>query len=335
VLRTIRGGDEGSFVPSVAVLVGFVLAVVSVGVLIFFIHHIAGALQASTILDRVRRTTEHAIAELFPDDVNQPADHDSREPPSQASDVLWQPVVSEKTGYVQSFDADALRAFAREEGLIVRMEVSVGGFVTAGTPVVSIARSADATGRGPVGGDAIAGFVPRLNSLFAVNAHRTVEQDAAFGILQIVDIALKALSPGINDTTTAVTCIDHLGALIACLAPRQIAPRPLADGHDLRVIITGPTFATLVSLAFDDIRRNAAGNVTVLLRMFDAIQTAAQLTRDSDRRRVLAFHAELVAEVADRSVSAPSDRDLLAKRARAVLATVAALPTYSPFPVAP
>jgi uncharacterized membrane protein len=215
------------------------------------------------------------------------------------------------------------------------MEVSVGGFVTAGTPVVSIARSADATGRGPVGGDAIAGFVPRLNSLFAVNAHRTVEQDAAFGILQIVDIALKALSPGINDTTTAVTCIDHLGALIACLAPRQIAPRPLADGNDLRVIITGPTFATLVSLAFDDIRRNAAGNVTVLLRMFDAIQTAAQLTRDSDRRRVLAFHAELVAEVADRSVSAPSDRDLLAKRARAVLATVAALPTYSPFPVAP
>jgi uncharacterized membrane protein len=318
VLRTIRGGDEGSFVPSIAVLVGFVLAVVSVGVLIFFIHHIAGALQASTILDRVRRTTERTIAELFPEEVGDPAEPDDEgEYASGAGgDAAWWPVASETTGYLQSVDVDALVAFARNERVVVRMEASVGRFVTAGTAIVSVTRSTDEADSKPIGSDAIGEFTPRLNGLFTINAHRTVEQDAAFGILQIVDIALKALSPGINDTTTAVTCVDHLGALLACLAPRRIVPRARTDGTHLRVIVAGLTFANLVSLAFDDIRRNAAGNVTVLHRLFDGIRTAAQFTRDSARCGVLALQVELVAEVADRSVPAPSDRALLAERAR-------------------
>ncbi len=324
VLRTIRGGDEGSFVPSIAVLFGFVLAVVSVGVLIFFIHHIAGALQASNILDRVRRTTEETIASLYPEEVGESPDETSGLAIPASDDPRWRPVISGATGYVQSVDADGLVSFAREHRVILRLEPAVGDFVIAGAPLVSIMRTAGSSDRERVGADMVDEVVPPVDALFTLSAYRTVEQDAAFGMLQIVDIALKSLSPGINDTTTAVTCVDQLGALVAHLSHRRIVPRTRADGEDLRLIGNGPTFATFVSLAFDDVRRNAEGNVTVLLRLFDAIEMAGRFTSDPARRRVLASQVSLLAEAAGRSVSAPADCALIADRARATTKMLAA-----------
>ena len=320
VLRTIRGGDEGTFIPSIAVLAGFLLALVSVGVLVFFIHHIASALQASTILDRVRHTTEEAIAELFPDEIGDAVDEaaDAALTARSGRDMHWQSVPTRRTGYVQSVDANGLLELAREQGVILRMEHAVGDFVTCGMPLVTVATSRPA-GTSDSASDRIVAedLVEAVGSLFTINAHRTVEQDAAFGILQISDIALKALSPGVNDTTTAVTCVDHLGALLARLAERRIAARARGDGDQVRVIATGPTFAGLVSLALDDIRRNAETNVTVLGRLLDAIETAAGFTRNAARRRVLADHVDLLAEAIERSVRAPSDQARLAARARA------------------
>ena len=326
VLRTIRGGDEGTFIPSVAVLAGFLLALVSVGVLIFFIHHIASALQASTILDRVRHATERAINDLFPDTVGDAVDEDaeSAEATRARADFTWTNIPAKRTGYIQSVDTDGLLSFSRDHQVIVRMEHAVGEFVTGGVPLVSVARSSapDADHAFPVG-DVPQDVVDSANSLFTINAHRTVEQDAAFGFLQISDIALKALSPGINDTTTAVHCVDHLGALLACVAQRRIAPRARGEDSELQVIARGPTFEGLVSLALDDVRRNAKGNVTVLGRLFDAIETTSRFTTNPGRRRVLATQVDLLAEIIDRTVEAPSDRALLTGRAQATRALLA------------
>ncbi len=329
VLRTIRGGDEGTFIPSIAVLAGFLLALVSVGVLIFFIHHIASALQASTILDRVRHATERSIDDLFPDAVGDAVDEDAETAlEAQAgADIAWAGIPARRTGYLQSVDAEGLLEFSRDHRVIVRMERAVGEFVTAGIALVSVARAG--------GADTKHAFLPSgipeniagaANSLFTINAHRTVEQDAAFGFLQISDIALKALSPGINDTTTAVGCVDHLGALLACVAQRRIAPRARGEGSNLQVIARGPTFADLVSLALDDVRRNAKGNVTVLARLFDAIETTSRFARNPGRRRALAAQVDLLVEVIERTVEAPSDQALLNGRARVARALLATAP---------
>ena len=329
VLRTIRGGDEGTFIPSIAVLAGFLLALVSVGVLVFFIHHIASALQVSTILDRVRHATKRAIDDLFPDAVGDAVDEESELALSAqaGADTVWAAITARRTGYLQSVDAGGLLEFSRDHRVIVQMERAVGDFVTVGIPLVSVARSSDL--------DTGHAFLPRgvpedvavtANSLFTINAHRTVEQDAAFGFLQISDIALKALSPGINDTTTAVSCVDHLGALLACVAQRRIAPRARGEGSDLRVIARGPTFADLVSLALDDIRRNAKGNVTVLARLFDAIETTSRFARNPGRRRALDAQVDLLVEVVERTVEAPSDQAMLKGRALAARALLATAP---------
>ena len=333
VLRTIRGGDEGTFVPSIAVLFGFLLALVSVALLIFFIHHIAAALQASTILDRVRKSTERAIAELFPEEMGEAADVDRETALAivATADASWSVVTSVETGYVQSVDADGLLAFARSHDVVVRMERAVGDFVPAGLPLVSVARTGGGADR-TNGRDAplSAGAASELRGLYTIDAHRTVEQDAAFGILQISDIALKALSPGVNDTTTAATCVDHLAALLARIAGRRIAPRARGDGSRLRVIARGPTFADFVDLALDDVRRNAKGNVTILSRLFDAIETTAGCTRDAARRRVLLVHVERLVEACERSVEAASDRALLEARARSARALLAAGQVHAP-----
>jgi uncharacterized membrane protein len=296
VLRTIRGGDEGAFVPSFAVFVAVVLAFVAIGFFIFFIHHISSALQASSIIEAAAQETIGAIDRLFPTELGVAAGANSaaRLPPS---DEEWQTVGSRQTGYIQSVDGDGLLRLAREWNVVIRMERGIGEFVVEGSPLASIAGET----RG-------AETELELNGAYSVNRHRTTVQDAGFGIRQVVDIALKALSPGINDTTTAVICVDYLSAILARLAPRQVEMPFRLDEGQLRVIARGPTFRSLLNDAFDQIRQNADGNVAVLLRLIEALSTIADFTSDEERRQAIKLHVDLVLETVERSVSSPHDR---------------------------
>jgi len=327
VLRTIRGGDEGAFVPPIAVLGGFVLALVGVGVLVFFIHHTASGLQASTILARVRRTTEAAIDSVFPVELTHGAD----DPPPGGADVRlpndhWRPVPALRTGYVQSVDVGGLAACALSRAMTIRVDRSVGTFAIERHPLVSVARAPDRDGH-PEDGDGDEDVTEQINDCFTIDNHRTVEQDPAFGILQIVDIALKALSPGINDTTTAVTCVDHLSALLVRLARRRVAPAaapaslaPAGTAH--AVITSDPTFADLLGLALDDVRRNAGGNVTVLGVLIDAIAVTARHVNAPSRRRHLARHLEHLDTAVRQSVQSEEDRTSLVSRVAAARQTL-------------
>jgi uncharacterized membrane protein len=134
-----------------------------------------------------------------------------------------------------------------------------------------------------------------------------VEQDVSFGIRQLVDIALKALSPGINDTTTAVMCVDYLGAILVRLASRRFPASHRFDEGELRVIARGPSFASLLAEAFDQIRQNAEGNVAVLGRLLQTLEIIVGQTTDYQRRLALRQQAELIAAVAERTIPSPHD----------------------------
>ena len=299
VLRTIRGGNEVGFIPSVAVTFGVVLAIGGISVLIFFIHHIASSIQASTIIASVASETMVAIDRLFPGRLGQPPG-DEMETQSQVRfpERIWQPVPAKGDGYIQSVDNAALLRVAREHRTVVRMECGIGEFVVHDTVLASIAMEA------PPGEEVIGD----LQAAYGIDRHRTVEQDAAFGIRQIVDMALRALSPGVNDTTTAVMCVDYLTAILGRLASRAIPSSHRYENEDLRVITIGPTFVSLVAESFDQIRDSAKGNVAVLLRILAAIRTIAGLTDSPGRRRVLGEHMQAIAELADRTIDSPRDR---------------------------
>ena len=327
VLRTIRSADEGlTFVPSLAVVLGIVLAIVGIGVLIYFVHHIASTLQASSIVARVAQDTVRAVDALFPTSLGGEADHDEAAATRHAAAVsTWHAVPAPATGYVQSIDEEALLTLAGRAERLIRMERGVGEFVVAGLPLASVAadegpgglRNGAAARRVPTPGaddDRARSALPpeelaeRVARMYAIGQYRTVDQDAAFGIRQLVDVALKALSPGVNDTTTAVSCIDYLGAVLVHLSERRIES-PVREHHGtVRVLARGPSFESLLRLALDEIRQNAGANVSVLRRLLQTIAQVAAVTRDDRRVALLAAHAALVHETAERTVEAVHDR---------------------------
>ncbi len=315
VLRTIRGGDEGRFIPSLAVLFGLVLAISSVGVLIFFIHHIASSIQASSIISAGAAETIGAVARLFPHEVGE----ESEESEALLSEVvledrLWHPIPARSTGYVRNVDTNGLVSFAVERDCVIRMERGLGSFVVKDSPLVWLTESS------PAGHELDETTITKLNELFTIDHYRTIDQDVAFGIRQIVDIALKALSPGVNDTTTAVVCIDYLGAILVDLARRRIEQHYRAPDGVLKVIAEGATFESLVRGAFDQIRDVAADNTAIYLRLLRALETVAERTLAQGRRETLANQVALIAEEADRELASNYNLTRVRERVGAVSA---------------
>ncbi len=305
VLRTIRGG-EAEFVPSLAVSFAFFLALGGVGTLIFFIHHIASSIQASSIIASIAHETIAAIDRLFPEKLGHEPDEDEGMDQMLRSldERTWYAVPAAVSGYIQSVDDDAFLGLARDRKTIVRMEHGVGAFVVQDAALASLALTY------PPDQEMIAA----LNKAYSISCHRTVEQDPSFGIRQIVDMALKALSPGVNDTSTAVMCVDYLTAILARLACRQFPPSHRYDGEALRVISIVPHFENLLAESFDQIRRSAEGNVAIMARMLNSIDTIASLTVSRSHRQELKEQVQRIAELADRSIACTHDRAQIKRR---------------------
>lgn len=316
VMRTVRGGDEGVFVPSLAVAFAVVLAIVGIGFLIFFIHHTAASIQASSIIATAAGETTTAIERLFPQEMGHGSGETEPELTSrELAGRVWQEVRSDSTGYVQSVDVDALVKLAEEYGTVLRMECGVGDFVVEGEPLASLALDSPPNEK----------TVKRLSDVYMISRFRTVEQDAAFGVRQIVDIALKALSPGVNDTTTAVTCVDYLSAICARVAGRRTPDTRRYHEGQLRVIACGATFESLLDEAFDQIRESAEGNTAIILRMLRVLAAVARATGDARRLEYIAGHAARLRSLAERSIKSEYDLGRIKAEAARLASTLGGL----------
>jgi uncharacterized membrane protein len=305
VLRVIRSGTDSGFVPSLAVSFAVVLAIFGIVALIFFIHHIADSIQASSIIASVAAETMAAVDRLFPGNLGKRLTIDADDQsPLALPERKWQAVPVKGNGYIQSLDDARLLRVAKEQKTIVRMERGIGEFVVEGTPLVSIAQDE------PPDDEIIAD----LQNAYDIDRHRSVEQDAGFGIRQLVDMALRALSPGINDTTTAVMCVDYLTAILSRLVTRNIPSSHRYEDGELRVIAIGPTFASLVAESFDQIRGSAQGNLAIMLRMLGALHTIGNLTDSAPRKEILNLHAQCIAELAEQTLESRRDRERFDER---------------------
>lgn len=307
VLHSIRTGDA-LFVPSLAVFFAFVLAFSGIAVLIYFIHHIASSIQASSIIASVAEETNASIDRLFPEKLEPGPDNAEGEENERLLTSLdertWSAVPAEVSGYIESIDNDAILRLARGGRTIVRMEHGIGAFVVQDTALASLALTY------PPDQETIVA----LNGAYSIGRHRTTDQDPAFGIRQIVDMAIKALSPGVNDSSTAVMCVDYLTAILARLACRQFPPSHHYEEETLRVIAIVPTFEGLLAEAFDQIRSSAEVNVAILVRMLGALDTIGSLTIRRSHIRVLDEQLQLIAEQVDRCIESSHDRARLEKR---------------------
>lgn len=301
VLRTIRGsGALDDFVPGLAVLFAFIMSLGGVGALVYFIHHIASSIQASSIIAAVAKETNTSIDQLLPNELNQSPDKEKAlSQQLQALDArVWYPVPAAESGYIQSVDIAALVNLAQHNKTILRMEHGIGAFVVQNTALVSMALTYPPENE----------TIVAINSAYSIGRHRPVEQDLAFGIRQIVDIAMKALSPGINDTSTAVMCVDYLSSILTRLAARQFPPAHQYEGETLRLLAIVPSFEGLLADAFDQIRGNAEANVAILARLITALETIGSLAIKQEHIHALDEQLQRIADLVGRSTEPVHDR---------------------------
>jgi uncharacterized membrane protein len=197
-------------------------------------------------------------------------------------------------------------AFADERRVVVRMERGIGEFATRGAPLLSLAS------RDPIALDAR--VIDAANRLFQLGHFRTIEQDVEFGMRQLVDIALKALSPAVNDTTTAIVAIDYASTVLAAFANRRVEHRRRSARGELRVIARGASFESLLGGAFEQILGEARANTAISLRLLSACGAIAVQTRSARRRALLREWADRCAAQGERCARSERERERIRAR---------------------
>lgn len=311
VLRTIRAGEEGGeIVPQLAVTTAVLLLIVSVAALIYFINHVAREIQVTAILDRVAGATMRNVHQLFPENIGCADAEPSPDPRFPERDSV--PVCASRAGYLQFVDEEHLFGLGGGERVVIGMEPRMGDFVLQGRPLASVWAQG---GVGPELQDAV-------RRAFVLGPERSPRQDVEFGITQMADIAIKALSPSINDPTTAIRCIDRLAEILAELGTRPPPiPRRTRDGL-VCFLARYTTFEVAVKVAFDEIRHFGAGIPLIaehLVRVLAELLTLVPAARHAP----LLDQANAVLLAAREQITNPLDRkdvELAAERLQEVVA---------------
>ncbi len=320
VLRTIRAADEGyggenpagdlvgPFVPHIAIVTALVFALASIAVLIFFIHHIPESIHVSNVTAGIGKELQHKIDTVFPERIGvaDPGD-EARESeeiltgmPADFGDEA-EPITANSAGYLQGIDADALMHLATSHDLLLRVRYRPGDFVSEGDTLLHAWPLERVTEESS----------SKLRMAFAWGNQRTARQDVRFLINELVEIAARALSPGINDPFTAMGCMDWLGAALKRLADRDI---PSAFRHDeegrLRVVAQPTSYEEFVAHVFSQLRPYVAADRNASLHALKVMgevgsrvekhEGMAELRRQADAlldgaESVLAMEADKVA----------------------------------------
>ncbi len=245
ILRTIRGTDANSFVPFLSVTSGILFAVASVGFLIFFIHHVPNSIQAENLVGRVAEELQARVDRLYPDELGEgprekKSDVEARLPRGFAEEA--EPIHSKKSGFIQAIDEERLLQLAQREGLIIQLCRRPGDFI-AEEAALAVAWPADKLTKK---------VTDECYDAFFFGWHRTPNQDIEYAIDQLVEVAVRALSPGINDPFTAMSCIEWLGVALIRVGRRQIPSALHYDEENhLRLVNNVTDYAGIAAAALN------------------------------------------------------------------------------------
>jgi len=276
VLRTVRAGANGrdEFVPVLAVTGALVLAVVAVAMLVYFIHHIATRMQVSYITAAVARETL--------DEIDRQAEHTRADNAGEAGDGLadgpGRIVPAEQSGYLQYVETEELVQLAEQHDLVVRLDVAPGEWVQRHAPLFEV------WGHHP------AEIEQGFRDLVSVGDERVVFQDLEFGVQQLVDIAVKALSPGVNDPTTARNALHRIVEIVVAAGRAELTPVNHYDAHgQVRLSAPRADFARLMRTAFEEIQHFGTEIPTVSRSLREALDTIESAVDPAHRPTVAAF----------------------------------------------
>jgi uncharacterized membrane protein len=312
----LRHAGAATFVPRLAVSGSLALALTSVGVLIYFIHHLAHSIQIDTIMSGIERETREVIDDVYPDQPG-PVRPEQRCPDPPAWAVA---LPASSSGYLQAVEPDPLVRVATHHDLVIRLARRVGDHVVAGTPI------AWAWHRSPAQPPIQAALLQApLGDAVHVGFERTMLQDVLFGLRRLVDIANRALSPAVNDPYTAIQAVHHLAVLLCSLAPRRLGDRLCYDREGtLRVAVPQPDFGEYLLRGTAQIRRFGASEPALTRSLVQLLNDVGSKATGDDRRAACAHHLWLVLEDAKRETAQPADAEIVLTEGAAALSALGA-----------
>ena len=269
VLACIRETENYNFVPVTAVGVGILLTIICLTTLVFYIHDISNAIQAPNVIQSSALDLDRAIDRLFPSQIGEP-DGDAASNSSPQSIDLNKSVISidsDRVGYVQKIENETIMDLAIEHEIVIKLEVQPGDFVYETCQIAEV--FAASTSMAELVGDALEDFKQKVRDCLSVGFNRTPKQDIRYAFNELVEIAVRALSPGINDPYTAITCIDRIQAALFDLKHRNAPSSHRIDEESnvLRVIADPVTLEDCIDESLGMIAGYVEGNPKVKARL--------------------------------------------------------------------
>jgi uncharacterized membrane protein len=295
------------FDPHLSVVVAEAMTLVDVAVLVYFISHIAASIQLPEVIAGIARDLESAIDTEFRaighvDDAKASAKiyTSAAPPPAELLAMIEERggvVLAAKSGYLQFVGYAQLVEIARLVDAVIRLEYRPGHFIVAGRPIAKVF---------PRG--AAQQVEKALAKAHVTGPHRTLMQDPVFAIDQLVEIAIRALSPAVNDTFTALTCLDWISSGLSRLSGRELSEHVILDDHGrVRLIGADWSFSQMVGRAYDKIRQAASGMPAVIIRILDSLTAVVDASTSEAQRNTLMRQGEMVLRSANKSVVEAND----------------------------
>jgi uncharacterized membrane protein len=314
VLRSIETFANDTFVPNLAVIFAILLALFNVGVLIFFIHHVATSIQVDEVVAEISRELEANIRRIFPNELNYETKDERRrraQLPEEKKDHHYiHDLAARRTGYLQAIDTDGLFQIARKNDYLIHLQLRPGQFVIGGS-TLAVITSKDIFD---------VQLIDPITDAFIIGTQRTPEQDAEYPIHQLVEVAIRALSPGINDPYTAIACIDQLGSSLNILAKREFPSAYYFDDQDkLRLQIKPFTYSGMLNASFDQIRQYGNTSVAVTIRLLEILTILIAQTGCSDQRLAIHRQANMILRGSEKALPEENDREDVRQRYQLLL----------------
>lgn len=311
ILRSIQSEGQNEFIPNISVTVGVILVFLSVGVLVYFIHHVSTKIQAESIVNTIFEETTKAVGSQFLQQLNKQRKEGINSRQYLQSDLpesfyeKTYKIKADSSNYLIVINFEKLLKLAEKHNLILEVLYRPGDFVVKGSTTMLV-WPADQVN------DALN---KRLYNNFTLDMHQTLTQNAEYGIQQLVEIAVRALSPGINDPFTAFNCIDRLTAILCQIAQKQFpSPYHSDTAGNLRVVLKTTTFEGYVDTAFNQIRQNSESSPAVMIKLMESINLIINHLVQPGQYRILRNHAKMIKNTGQNNIKERQDQQDLQSR---------------------
>lgn len=311
VLNTIRDIDSYTFIPSISIIVSIIAAVINIILLIVFIHRIAVSIQADKVIADISNFITKQVEVLFPEKIGEESEMDSVDIQVKKSVYPHRiPIKSPKSGYLEYISSDSLvEQISKHDGLM-ELYHRPGSFLVKGIQL----------GELYVHERWEEDEIRKLVRQFVISTTKTARQDLEYSIHQMVEIAARALSPGVNDPYTAIACIDNLTSTMSHLAEVKFPSRYRYDEEgDLRIIVDPLDFEGVLDAAFNQIRQFSAGSTAVIIRLMEALIMIQEFTKIESQKKAVIKHAQMVLNLGVQTIKEENDVADLRERAEKIL----------------